>query len=261
MLKAQFLGGQVFWDMVTAFRVLKIEGRYGAGKTSLAFIVAARLFAEGRVKRTISNIPCTFAQNTVPDGNGSYVVDGGIIPVPLFEAAIVLDEAWIYIEDRRDVLDYAGFVRHYEHFLILPSVMDIHPRLSFFTAQRVFNGYTVGLPIWFYRWDIRQKRVREMGYFAIQNPTAIFGHYAKKFTAGSDGGISDAVDKTSKGQGFQGTRSRQRQAKTAEVSFSTMEDNPVADIENAFDEASQDMQYVLEDIQRATKKASIVLRR
>lgn len=273
--KAQFVGGQAFWDSFTAFRVANLRGRYGGGKTSLAFIIAARLLAEKRVQRVISNIPCRFAVNEPrnqavdlvynDEQQQNNISDIRGIPVPLQDAAIVLDESWMYIESRQDVLDYAAFVRKFEHFLILPSVMPVHTRLSFFTVQRVFNGYTVGLPIWFYKWGIRDKDVKENGYFGILRPTAVFNYYPTKFVAGDDGGISDAVAITSKMAGFKGTRRVQRAAKQQQravsVSFEDTLHEVSEGLEDAYETIATDVSSLLDDFKNQTKKASLTLRK
>lgn len=240
--KAQLIGASTFWGMFTNFRVLLLEGRYGGGKTSLAFLLAAKLLAEGRVDNVVSNIPSSLTGG----------VDGLSRP-----SAIVLDESWIYIEGRKDALDYAGFVRKFEHFLILPSVFDINPRLSAFSCWRIFNAYSLGLPIWFYRWNLR-KRVKESGIFGVLNPKAIFGHYPTKFVAGTDGGIADELAKISKGAGFVGTRREQRERVGVSVSFDDGGDSgaleelgdEVADTARSIDLAVEDLEALAKDFKR-----------
>lgn len=238
MSKAQFIGGQIFWDTFTAFRVCWLRGRYGGGKTAMGVLMAARLLAEKRVKQVVSNIPLSF--NVVPSA-------------PLAESAILLDESWIYIENRKDVLDYAGFVRKFNHYLILPSVFPIHNRLSFFFVQRIFNGYTVGLPAWFYRWGIRDKDVKESGVFALWNPKAVYFHYPTNFVAGDDGGISDVLHETTKKAGFKGTR---REFRTASVDIGSFEKDIDydSDISETLDDFSQSMDNVLADMETQTRK-------
>lgn len=212
--------------MLLNFRVVWVTGRYGAGKTSLAFLCGAKLLAEGYAENVISNIPCSF-------GSGVDVLSR--------PSAIILDESWIYIEGRQDVYDYAGFVRKFNHYLLLPSVFPVHARLSYFSVQRVFNAYTLGIPAWWYRWNLRSKDVKEQGYFGIFNPKAIFGHYPTDFVAGDDGGISSELATISKQAGYKGTRREQKhKERMVTVSIDDGEsDNPTAD----------DLQYVADEIE------------
>ena len=230
----------MFWDMFLAYRVCWLMGRYGAGKTSLAVIMAAKLLAEKRVSKVISNIPLSF----------STPIDTEIITPILAEkkvmidTGILLDEAWIYLEDRQSVMEYAGFVRKFNHFLLLPSVFPIHPRLSFFYVQRIFNGYTLGLPFWVYKWSISNRGVKENGTFAIQYPTAVFGHYPSDFVPGDDGNISVAVKATAIASGFKGTRKNQGKKKEKELDEEYQNDDNSLSTDVA---AMEDVAYQLED--------------
>lgn len=251
--KARFLGASTFWGMLTNFRVLWLTGRYGAGKTSLAFLCGAKLLAEGYADHVISNIPCSFASS----------VDNLAKP-----SAIILDESWIYIEGRKDVYDYAGFVRKFNHYLLLPSVFPVHARLSYFSVQRVFNAYTLGIPVWWYRWNLRSKDVKENGYFGIWNPKSIFGHYPTDFVAGDDGGISEQLARISRKAGYKGTRREQVQ-KLVSVSFEDEGQNSspaleegdlqtiadeIEDSANQFGGAVEDMEALEKAFRRATRR-------
>jgi hypothetical protein len=210
----------------------------------LSVLMAARLLAEGRVKNVVSNIPLTFSVSPV---------------APLGESAILLDESWVYLETRKDVMDYAGFVRKFNHYLLLPSVFPVHNRLSFLFVQRVFNGYTVGLPVWFYRWGLREKDVKEYGYFGLFNPTAAYNHYPTKIVAGDDGGISDALTATAKMAGFKGTRSEQRRV-SSPVSVD-IEGMGQGDISEHLDDFVHSMDDQLADIEAQRKAIAKALRR
>lgn len=251
MTVARFIGGDLFWNMFLAYRVCWIMGRFGAGKTSLAVIMAARLMAEKRIEKAVSNIPMSFS--TTID-TSSYV--------PLKNAGIVLDEAWIYVDSRSSSMDYGAFIRKFEIFLLLPSVFPIHPRLSFFYVQRIFNGYTVGLPIWVYRWNINNRGIKDSGTFAILNPAAVFGHYPTDFVPGDDGGISKAMLLTSQVEGFLGTRTQQQRKGKNKKDVSMDEEYQTEDygLENTI-ESLEDSTYSMEETREEIRRAANVLRK
>lgn len=186
-----FAGADEFLGMLHAFRICWLSGRFGGGKTSLAVILAAKLLADGKVDTVVSNFSTSLSSD-VPSAGG------------LYNSAIVLDESWIYLDDRSSVTTYAAFVRKFNHYLILPSVWPPHNRFTFLSVQRVWNAYVVGLPAWVYRWQLGMKSVKEKGYFAVFNPSAVFGMYDTEYVPVDDGGISDAIKRTGELRGFKG---------------------------------------------------------
>jgi hypothetical protein len=172
-----FLLGGEFLDMFSSWRVLWLRGRFGGGKTSLAFILATWVWWQGLVDNIYSNIRSPLC---------------GVPQLPLHSAALVLDEAWQILTSAKAVEDYAAFVRHLNLYLLLPSVYPPHPRLRFLSAQRVFDARFCGIPLWVYRWSLGSGAVREHGYFAFWNPAAIYPYYAQGI-AGGDGGLGLAL--------------------------------------------------------------------
>lgn len=239
-MTARLIGGSLFWQTFLGFRVCWLRGRYGGGKTALAVVMLAKLLAERHVEKVVSNIPMTFS---LPPS------------MPLLNAGILLDEAWIYLEGRRDVYDYAAFVRKFNHYLLLPSVFPVHNRLSFFFVQRVFNAYTLGLPFWVYEWGIRDKVVKEKGYFVLWRPSSVFGHYRTDFVPGDDGGISDAIVSTAKYHGFAGVRSEYR--REVPVSFGSGAD----DFVEGLDDFQAGFDLSVADVEDAVKKIKAAIRR
>jgi len=240
--KAQFIGGSTFLDMLKVYRILWLRGRYGGGKTSGAVIIAARMLAEGVVDQVVSNVPITFSQ---------------VATAPLVKSCIVMDESWLYIESRSDVKDYAAFVRKFKHYMLLPSVFPIHNRLSFFYVTRIANLYVFGLPVWWYRWTLSVKDIKETGTFGIYQPTAVFGHYPDEFVPGDDGGIADVLKATSVGKGYKGTRAEQKIFDYAQILETKAQDNSIDeeiealdDIAFTFSEASEDIGKVLRAVGR-----------
>lgn len=235
--RLSFVGADEFLGMLHAFRICWLSGRFGGGKTSLAVMLAAKLLADGKVERVVSNF----------DTSLSVKADG-----PLYNAAIMLDESWIYLDDRSSVTEYAAFVRKFNHYLILPSVWPPHNRFTFLSVQRVFNAYVVGVPAWFYRWQLGMRTVKEKGYFAVFNPSAVFGHYDTEFVPVDDGGISDAISQTAKSKGFSG-----KPNKIKEVFLSAGVASYASGIEEAVDaveDATFDIREGIDSIEQLGKR-------
>lgn len=179
----RFLNSETMWGNLTGFRTLWLSGRYGGGKTSLAIALGARLLKEGYADKIVANFP--MIGRTYP------------VPVPLTNAVIILDEAWQYMKDGQAVEDYAAFLRKFNVYLIMPSVLDIHHSLRYLATWRVFNGEVIGLPMWFYRWKLFSRSMSDQGFWVAHRPHTIFGSYPTKgIVKGGDGGISKAIRAT-----------------------------------------------------------------
>jgi hypothetical protein len=170
-------------------------------------------------------------------------------PVPageVYNVAVILDESWIYLDDRSSVTTYAAFVRKFNHYLLLPSVWPPHNRFTFLSCQRVFNAYSVGIPVWVYRWQLGMRAVKEKGYFGILNPSSVFGMYDTEYVPVDDGGIGNAIKSTGEARGFKG--------KNFEVV--TLDDNS-QEIDRAID-AVEDVGF---DVQEAVNSIESIKRR
>ena len=178
-----FVGAGQFLHMVAAYRTLWIYGRLGGGKTTLAVWISAWLVAMGYADYTISNGAMTFATKPL---------------VPLKDTVILLDEAWLYIEDWSSVKSYASFLRKNNLFLIMPSVFEVHHRLRKLTVHRFFNAMVAGVPLWVYRWDLASGSIKERGYFGVWAPLRATSHFDSEEyqSIDDDGGISDAINRT-----------------------------------------------------------------
>lgn len=181
--KLTFLFADDFLAMLLVYRALWVQGRYGGGKTSLAVILSAWLLSKGHVKTVRTNFPSVL----------STQVDDFEL---LYDAALIVDETNVFISDRKAATGYANFLRKTNYFLLMPSVMPPHIKLTSFSVQRIFNGYIYGLPIWVYNWSIRFGNIKEKGYFAILYPDAVFGAYDTGAIPFSDGGIADGIERT-----------------------------------------------------------------
>lgn len=189
---ATFFLAEDFFSLLTFFHVLYIDARPGGGKTILAVLLAAWLQSHGLVDRTLSNFPVSFAEKNVD---------------VCTDAAIILDETWMYITNKKAVYSYGGFVRKVNSYLLMPSVYPPHRLLTRFKVKRFRNLFTFGIPAWWYRWYLNRDDEKDQGTFFIIHPERAFGSYDTKFIPSDDGGIVAAVERSTKYAGVIGQES------------------------------------------------------
>lgn len=180
MIKSRLIG-DAFIKLFLAFRVLNIQGRFGGGKTLLSVWMAYYLMSNKYVDQIVSNFP---------------IIKKNDKNELLKRTAVILDESWMYITSRADVINYSAYLRKLDDYLILPSVFDIQSRLSFFTCSRLYNLQAFGIPGWIYRWDLNSKKSKEKGSFILTNPSRIFGLYDTGYIPFDDEGINERLAKT-----------------------------------------------------------------
>lgn len=154
--------------MVYNYRIVWLSGRFGGGKTLLAFVIAYLLLNKYGLRYLFSN--CLSVWNDDP--NTMKLREGR-----LCDAALVLDEAGEFLESPSDVKSWVSFFRKTNLILLLPSVRPPHHSVRFLTVQRILNLKVIGLPIWIYRWDLDSGANTEYGYFTLLFPERMFGVY------------------------------------------------------------------------------------
>lgn len=215
----KYIGATTFFRSFIGVRTLWLAGRFGGGKTLLAFGSAIWLYENGYADCIVSNIPSNLS---VPIGdvwirkysreefeqrgdNRQYdtvVADqcpDGYRP-GLANAAVVFDEAWILLDARewkRQVGRTIGaYLRKYNLYLILPSVFPVDVRFRQFYCQRVLNLAVFGFPMWIYKWRLECGLIDDGGTFGLWRPSALYGTYDHLATPSDDAGITDAMAQT-----------------------------------------------------------------
>lgn len=176
-----FLFAEDFLEMLKFFHVLYFQGRPGGGKTHLAVLLAAWLQSRGLVDKTVSNFPLSFGVKAV---------------APLRDAAIILDETWMFISNKKAVFEYGGFVRKVNSYLLMPSVYPPHRLLTRFRVMRHLNLFAYGIKGWMYRWDLNMETTKEHGFFLVMHPERAFGSYDTGYIPADDAGIVEAISTT-----------------------------------------------------------------
>lgn len=176
------LGGQLVVGMLQTFRVAWISGRYGGGKTALAYRLAYELLNSGFSRYLLSNCRSVWRD----DPRDVVLRDGRYL-----DAVVVLDEAGLFLRTSRDADDFLAFLRKLNVVLILPSVKPPAPVMRMLTIQRVANLSAIGLPVWVYEVSVDYARQRGRERFAWINPSEVFGIYDTTDVPVDDCGIGD----------------------------------------------------------------------
>ena len=171
--------------MLANFRSMWLFGRYGGGKTLTAFALASRLVVEGYADRIVSNIPAKICSNMPTIEEMEDLTQK-------LNLVLVLDEGGLFAESWRDAKGYMAALRKWNVTVLLPSVMPVNTRLRLLTNTRLFDGYTFGLPVWFYRLKISADPPDVINW-ALVNPGAFFGAYSTRAMPLSDGGWAKRV--------------------------------------------------------------------
>ena len=147
------------------FRSAWFGGRYGGGKTALAVATAGYIVAAGWADKIYANFPMRWRLALLEDTD-------------MRDAVIVLDEGWSMVETWDDVKAFAAFLRKRNLYVLIPSVFPPHQRLKFLSIMRIFNGFSVGIPAWFYSATLSGMGGKPERYiFSWITPDEIYGLY------------------------------------------------------------------------------------
>lgn len=169
-----------FLHFLRLYRVLWLSGRPGGGKTSLALWLAFWLVEHGYSRYIGTNLELNV-------GTVVGEVDSAGELVQWTDTAIIYDEAWAELGTGFDksVRTWLAYPRKMNQVLLFPSVLPLVKHVQTFRVQRVFNGYLLGLPLWFYRWTLGNDRKPDKGSFVWWNPARVFPTYNHEAVPGA----------------------------------------------------------------------------
>lgn len=160
-----FLLAGDFLPLVEMYRLVWIRGRFGGGKTSLAFALA-----EGFLKRgysLLTNVRCVWADegDITPDDKGRY------------HAVVVFDEGGLYLKASRMAESMASYARKMDVIYIVPSFWPPTRAMQVLVVQPVISFVSAGIPVIIYKWSVRLGDFKDKGFFLWLNPSDIYGVY------------------------------------------------------------------------------------
>lgn len=166
--------------LIEGERILAIVGRYGSGKSAMAFRLGYELIKRKKAKHLVSNIPCVWS---VPPKEMR-------LEEKRLNSVVILDEAGQFLQTGRQASAFILGLRKLNTILILPSKLDVPRKVRAVTLERVFNAQVVGLPLWVYRWRLASGSRKDTGLIYWSNPHEIFGVYSTSAYPLTDGGFS-----------------------------------------------------------------------
>lgn len=179
----------MFMNYIRLYRVVWIQGRYGGGKTAVAYRIAYELCEKYGYRYILGNTRSVW--NDTPD----KVVQS---PDGTVDAVMILDEGGLFLKTGKDTEAFLAFLRKLNIIILIPSVTRPSTRVCFFNVQRTINWYAYGIPVWSYRFELLSGAIKEKGYFHWSRPTEIFGIYDTSSAPANDGGLNDVIQEFTK---------------------------------------------------------------
>jgi len=216
------LGAAYLTRYIANYRVCWLAGRYGGGKTALAFRLAYEFMRGGDYRYLLTNVKSAWSDDpaTCTLRDGKYL-----------DAVIILDEAGEFMASRSDARKWLVYLRKLNVILLMPSVLPPSSDVRFLSIRRLWNGQSLGLPYWMYRVRLESGDISEKLLLNWFFPSEIYGIYD------TDGYPSDAdeilehiktyIAQAAKTLGYEATASRQQYAGRRTV-FSTGDDEQIS---------------------------------
>lgn len=218
-----------FISVVNNYRLLWIAGRFGGGKTSLAFMMAQEWLKKGY--RLVTNGRCIWSDKL---DDLEFVDEFGHLKL-----IVVLDEGGLEFKGTRQVEAIASYAAKMDVIYILPSFWPPVRSAQVVIAQPLFGFTRIGVPLIIYKWRVKLGGFDDGGYFGWWLPSEIYGVYSRQDPGDLAEDIIDfLVEKAEKFRGLYGRKNRLRQV---EVSSEDLIADAASTFAGAIDDASESL--------------------
>lgn len=185
------------------YRICWIGGRFGGGKTSLAYRLAYDLKKKFPFRYVLSNVKDVWS-----DKPEDVVLRDGVF----VDAIIILDEGGGFITTAKEADMWVEFLRKINVVLLLPSVRPPHRDMRTLTVRRDVNWQSLGVPCWAYTAKLDSGDIEEKFNFRWWHPNEIIGVYdtlgfptdAKELL----GNVKDWIKQAAANTGYEATAKR-----------------------------------------------------
>lgn len=242
-------------NYANTYRVVYFSGRFGGGKTSLAFRLAFEMVKRYNYRYILSNVRSVWSE---PFEN-VVLRDGKFI-----DAVCILDEGGLFLDRAADAKEWLAFLRKVNLTLLVPSVVPPARLLRTVTVTRTVRLNAWGLPAWVYQMNLDAHPVHEKENFVWWQPSEIFGIYDTLGQPTDAGELLTHIQKwtieSGKSLGYDNTNSDKFRRAQTNFSFSSSGSGSGANESAEMAELSENIDY-LADIQERARQTAISLPR
>lgn len=181
-----FINGDALIALAAQYRCIFIDGRYGGGKTILAYRMAYELRRRHGYRYIYSNVRSII--NDDPTRMEFRVTPGGVF----VDAVLILDEGGMYLDSPREAKQWLAFLRKLNVVLLIPTVLPPSILMRRITVQRSINWMAFGVPLWSYQIKVASGMSHVRQAFYWWQPSEMFGIYD---TVGMPDEASELLDR------------------------------------------------------------------
>lgn len=156
-------------SLIGSYRLCWIAGRFGLGKTSLAYRMAELYLKRGY--HLITNNKSIWADDME---SVKLDKDGHL------KAVIILDEGGLWFKSGKQIEMIAAYAAKMDCIYLLPSFWPPTRSACVVTVQPLFSLQQAGLPVIVYRWRVKLGAFSEQGHFLWITPSEIYGVYSRQ---------------------------------------------------------------------------------
>jgi len=144
-------------------------GRYGSGKTALAFEIARKFLEDGY--KLITNTPSVWSD----DVEKIHVGENGHV-----KAVVILDEAGLSFTDRNDIKEVCAYSNKMDMIYLFPSFFPPHRLAQIVSVEPITSFRRIGIHATICKWSVNTKFFKDSGKFFWANPKEVYGIYSRQ---------------------------------------------------------------------------------
>lgn len=179
---------------VLSYRLVWISGRFGGGKTSLAYMLAKPFLEKGY--RLVTNNKSIWSD----DPEKVDLTETGHL-----HCVVILDEGGLWFKSSKQIEMVASYAAKMDTIYLLPSFWPPTRAAQVLVIQPIFNLKAAGLPVVVYRWRVKIGSFEDKGSFVWWRPSEIYGVYSRQDPGDTGADIVNwLIEKTEDFRSFHG---------------------------------------------------------